>query len=380
MRSATKAVHLGQEPGPNAPLAPHIHVASTCDWKSFDEEPEFVYSRYGHANRKMLEATVASLEGANYAVGFGSGMAAMNAALSLAKVGDHVVIADDLYGGTSQSAEWLLPRQGVEVGHFDSTRPESLDAALRPETKLVVFETPTNPTLKIADIRAIVNVARKRSIKTVVDNTFATPYFQNPLSLGADIVMHSTTKFLNGHSDVVGGILAMNDPEIQEHAYQMAKLGGGVPGPFDCWLTLRGIRTLIPRMRMHESNAQTLAAFLEGHSKIEVVHYPGLASHPGHAIAKSQMSGFGAMLAIEVMGGETNTLLLAERLRLFKRAGSLGGVESSLSYPPKLSHAAMSEQERLRRGIPSNLLRVSVGLEDPQDLLEDLEQALGTLD
>ncbi len=376
MRPPTRAIHCGQEEGPNAPLAPSIHVSTTFEWESFDAEPHFIYGRYTNRNREMLEETLAALENAKFATAYGSGMAAMNAALSLAQAGDRVLIANDVYGGTQTFGEWLLPRQGIEWGAFDIADVPGLTSALERKTRLIVFESPTNPTIRIADIRHISDVAHRAGALCVFDNTFATPCLQNPLDLGADVVMHSTTKTLGGHSDVLGGALLTNDPDLQAHFVRYAKVAGGVPGPFDCWLTLRGIRSLFPRMKMQCENALSIAEFLRRHPRVSRVHYPGLPSDPGHELARTQMKAFGSMLAFGVDDSKEATLAFAEKCRIFRLAASLGGCESSLSYPPVLSHAALPEEERIRRGITPDLLRASIGLEAVEDLLEDLEQAL----
>lgn len=378
MRFATRAIHGGNlEFGSAKPVSPPIFQSSTYVWDGLLEEPAYVYSRDQNPNRQALEETVASLEGAKHAVAFGSGMAAISAAFGIARVGDHVLVSGDIYGGTISVSNQVLPDHGIEVGGFDALRPESIRAVAKPNTKLLIFETPTNPTLRIADISAIVAAARELGIVTVVDNTFATPYLQNPLAFGVDIVVHSATKYLGGHSDVVLGVAATNDDAFRDRLYRNAKVSGAVPGPFDSWLVLRGIRTLSARMRVHMENAMAVAEYLSKHPKVAKVHYPGLPGHPGHELAKRQMRGFGGMLSAEIGSGREDVESFVKRTRLFKYAASLGGVESLVSWPPKLSHEMLSEAERLERGIPPNFLRFSIGLEDKDDLLEDLAQALG---
>ncbi len=303
-------------------------------------------------------------------------MAAIVAAFSLLQAGDHVLVASDIYGGTFRVAEKLLPRQGIRVDTFDSARPESIFEVAGPETKLLIFETPSNPNLRVADIAAVVSVARELGILTVFDNTFASPALQRPLDLGVDIVVHSTTKYISGHSDIIGGALVTNDEDIATRAFEYAKTVGAVPSPFDCWLTLRGVKTLSVRMQRHCENALALARFLESHPKVASVTYPGLASHPDHEIAARQMSGFGGMIAFEVVGTPEDAKRVAEATRLFLLAESLGGVESLIGYPPLMSHATMTEEERVARGIPPTMLRLSVGIEDIDDLIADLDQAL----
>ncbi|MFN8220627.1 MAG: aminotransferase class I/II-fold pyridoxal phosphate-dependent enzyme [Fimbriimonadales bacterium] len=378
MRFATRAIHGGNlEFGSAKPVSPPIFQSSTYVWDGLLEEPAYVYSRDQNPNRQALEETVASLEGAKHAVAFGSGMAAISAAFGIARVGDHVLVSGDIYGGTISVSNQVLPDHGIEVGVFDALRPESIREMAKPNTKLLIFETPTNPTLRIADIAAIVAAARELGIVTVVDNTFATPYLQNPLAFGVDIVVHSATKYLGGHSDVVLGVAATNDDAFRDRLYRNAKVSGAVPGPFDSWLVLRGIRTLSARMRVHMENATAVAEYLSKHPKVAKVHYPGLPGHPGHELAKLQMRGFGGMLSAEIGSGREDVESFVKRTRLFKYAASLGGVESLVSWPPKLSHEMLSEAERLERGIPPNFLRFSIGLEDKDDLLEDLAQALG---
>lgn len=380
MRFSTAAIHAGDEPGdPLGASVKPIYQSSTYRWESLDQEPPFMYARYGNPNREALERTLAALENARFGVCFGSGMAAVSAALSLAKVGDHVLIAEDIYGGTFNLGTRVLPRNGVEVSFFNSLTPGGLEAAARPNTRLAVFESPTNPTLRIADIAGVASEASSKGITTVFDNTFATPFLTRPLDLGVDVVVHSTTKYLGGHTDVTGGAALTNDPAIHAHLLETLKTVGGVPEPFASWLTLRGVKTLSPRMRMHCDNAATVAAYLAGHPKIERVHYPGLPDHPQRDLAARQMGGrYGGMLAFEVAGGREAAFAFAERTRVMHIAASLGGVESLLSYPPLFSHAGLTEEQRLARGIPPNLLRASIGLEDPEDLIEDLAQALGS--
>lgn len=337
-----------------------------------------MYARYGNPNRDALERTLASLENARFGVCFASGMAAVAAAMSLAKAGDHVLVAEDIYGGTFNLATRVLPRNGVEVSFFDSLAAGGLEEAARPNTRLAVFESPTNPTLRIADIEAVAGAARARGIVSVFDNTFATPFLTRPLDLGVDVVVHSTTKFLAGHTDVTGGAALTNDPEIHAHLLEHLKTSGGVPEPFASWLTLRGVKTLPARMRVHCDNAAAIASYLAAHPKIERVYYPGLADGPSRGVAERQMGGrFGGLVSFEVAGGRSEAFAFAERVRVMQIAASLGGVETLLSYPPLFSHAGLTEEQRLARGIGPNLMRASVGLEDIEDLIEDFAQALG---
>lgn len=377
MREATLAIHAADKHAAKGPVMTPIYLSSTYAWESFELEPEdFVYSRAGNPNRAELETTVAALEGAEYATGFGSGMAGIAAAMELAVSGDHVLIAEGIYGGTFSLSKNFMPRHGLEVTYFDSTRPETIAEAIKPNTKLLVFESPTNPTLQITDIAAVVAEAKRFGLKTVFDNTFATPILQKPLSYGVDVVCHSTTKYMGGHSDVVGGVVATNDEALHRILFSASVNIGGVPGPFDAWLVCRGLKSLYPRMMMHCDNAAKVAEFLAGHKKVAKVNYPGLPCHPGHELAKKQMRAFGAMMSFEIAGTTQEAMTFGKKCLLFKMAGSLGGVESLLSYPTKMSHAGLSEAERLARGIPPTLVRVSVGIEDPDDLIEDLDQAL----
>jgi cystathionine beta-lyase/cystathionine gamma-synthase len=376
MREATLAVHSFGEAHGNAPVSDAIHPSTTYLWQGFEDEPKWIYSRYSHPNREALESAVAALEHARFAVAFGSGMAGIAASLEVAKAGDHVLIADDIYGGTYSLGQEVLPRHGIQVGSFDSLDPESVARNALPNTRCLIFEGPTNPTLRIPDIAAICEEARKRGILSIFDNTFATPILQKPLLLGADVVCHSTTKYLGGHSDVLGGVVATSDESVRDVLLQQAKLTGGVPSPFDCWLVCRGMKSLVARLRMQCDTAAQVAAYLARHPKVRHVNYPGLASHPGHDLARKQMSGFGAMLSFDVAGTPEDAMNCGKKLRIIKTAASLGGVESLISYPVKLSHAGLTEEQRVARGIPPTLLRLSIGLEDPEDLMEDLDLAL----
>ncbi|MEQ1936110.1 MAG: PLP-dependent transferase, partial [Fimbriimonadaceae bacterium] len=282
----------------------------------------------------------------------------------------------DIYGGTQRVKDKLLPTVAIESSEFDGHSIASLEAAIQPNTKMVIFETPTNPNLRVMDIRAIASVCKKHGLLCVIDNTFASPYVQNPLDLGCDIVIHSTTKYISGHSDIIGGALICNDPEIHHHVFEYSKTVGAVPSPFDCWLTLRGVKTLALRMERHCQNAAAIADFLSKNSRVKTTYYPGLASHPEHAIAKSQMSAFGGMVSFEVEGEAIHAKKIAESTRVFMLAESLGGVESIIGYPTLMSHGCMTEEERQAKDIRPTHLRLSVGIEDIEDLLEDLDQAI----
>lgn len=376
MRFATRALRIGQEPDPKyrAVIQP-LYQSSTFAWADLDHIPAIDYTRCQNPNRETLEQVIASLENGTRATVYSSGMSAIGAAFSLLQKGDHLLMATEIYGGTFRIAEKWLPRQGVSVSSFCPHNPLTIRDVIRPESKMLIFETPANPNLRVCDIRAVAAEAKKHGLIVVFDNTFASPALQNPLDLGVDIVVHSTTKYIAGHSDVIGGATVVKDEELGVWLYEYAKAWGCVPSPFDCWLSLRGVKTLGIRMAQHSSNALAVAEFLEKHPGVAKVHYPGLPTHPDHQIAKSQMTSFGGMLAVEFHSVEA-ARKVAESTKVFILAESLGGVESLIAYPPLMSHATMTEEQRLERGIPPTMLRLSVGIEDPADLIEDLEQAL----
>jgi len=377
MRFSTKAIRVGQCPdGDYGAVINPIFQSATFAWKDLDTIPPHDYTRVSNPNRATLEEVVASLEQGKHCTLFSSGMAAIVAAFSLLKAGDHLLVASDIYGGTYRVAEQLLPRQGITCSTFEAGNPTSIAEAVRPNTKMLIFETPTNPNLALADIEAIAQEARKHGVLSVVDNTFASPYLQNPLALGIDIVVHSTTKYISGHSDVIGGAVITNDPEIANHVFEFNKTIGAVPSPFDCWLTLRGLKTLSLRMERHCSNALRIAEFLEADPRVAKVYYPGLPSHPQHEIAKKQMKAFGGMVSFEIAGTEKHARIFAENTSVFLLAESLGGIESLIGYPPLMSHGCMTEEQRLEMGIKPTGLRLSVGIEDVEDLIEDIDQAL----
>ncbi|MBV8372384.1 MAG: PLP-dependent transferase, partial [Candidatus Eremiobacteraeota bacterium] len=340
------------------------------------------YSRTVNPTRSALEQQLASLEEAAFGTAFASGVAATAAVLNALSAGDHVVVTDDLYGGTYRLFASVLSRYGIEFSYVDMTDLAAVRAAIRPNTKLFWLETPTNPLLKLVDIRAIADLrtggdgtSNGRAI-VAVDNTFATPYFQQPLALGADVVVHSTTKYIGGHSDVIGGVAITNDPRLNEVLRFHQNSVGGIPGPHDAWLTMRGAKTLAVRMREHAHNAQQIAEFLEQHDEVARVYYPGLASHPQHELARRQMRGFGGMVSVMLDGPPKRGIDFARRLKLFSLAESLGGVESLICHPARMTHGSIPTEDRERRGITDGLLRLSVGIEDADDLIADLEQAL----
>ena len=375
----TRAIHAGQSPDPStgAVMTP-IYATSTYAQSSPGVHQGFEYSRTHNPTRFAYERCVAGLEGGSRGFAFGSGMAATSTLLELLDSGDHVVAMDDLYGGSYRLFERVRRRSaGLDFSYVDLTDPTTLEAAITPRTKLVWIETPTNPMLKIVDIEAVSAIAHRHGLLVVVDNTFASPILQRPLEQGADIVMHSATKFLNGHSDMVGGMLVVGDnPELAEQLAFLQNSIGAVQGPFDSFLALRGLKTLHLRMRAHCDNALALAQYLDSHPAIERVIYPGLASHPQHALAARQMDGFGGIVSIVVKGGFDGARRFCERTQLFTLAESLGGVESLLNHPAVMTHASIPVERRGELGIEDALVRLSVGVEDLADLRADLDQAL----
>lgn len=376
----TRAIHAGQEPDEvtGAIMTP-IFQTSTYVQRSPGEHTGFEYSRTHNPTRHALEDCLASLEGGKYGIAFASGSAAMATIMHLFKAGDHVVCGDDVYGGTYRLFNRVFKELGMGFSFVDMSDLDKFRASLTPETRLVWLESPTNPLLKISDIRAICDIAHERGIPVCVDNTFMSPYFQQPLALGADLVVHSTTKFVNGHSDVVGGIVITNDSEVHERLRFLQNAIGAVPGPMDAWLTLRGVKTLGIRMRQHEANAMKIAPFLENHPAVERVYYPGLESHPQHGLAKSQMNGFGGMITFELKGGLPAAKTLLETVKLFALAESLGGVESLIEHPAIMTHASIPAEVRAELGIGDGMVRLSVGIEDAADLIADLEHALAAI-
>ena len=377
MDFATKAIHVGQDPDPatGATIVP-IYQTSTYTQAAPGQHLGFDYSRSINPTRLALERCLASLENATFGLCFASGMAATSAVLNLLSAGDHAVVTDDLYGGTFRLFDKVLARYGLSFSYVDAGDPKAVAGAMREDTRLIWLETPTNPLMKIVDIAAIASLAKARNALVAVDNTFATPYLQNPLDLGADIVVHSTTKYIGGHSDAIGGFAAVN----REDLYQTIKFHqnsvGAVPGPFDCFLALRGAKTLALRMREHETNARAVASFLAGRKDVEKVYYPGLPAHPGHELARRQMRGFGGMLSFIPSGGAARARALAQKTKIFSLAESLGGVESLICHPVSMTHGAIPKELREARGVDDSLLRLSVGIEGQADILADLRQAL----
>ena len=373
----TRAIHAGCEPeaGTGAIMTP-IFQTSTYVQASPGRHKGYDYSRTRNPTRVALEQNIASLEEGRHGLAFSSGMAAAASIVQLLKSGDRILCCDDVYGGTFRLFEKVLKPFNLETDFIDMTRVTSLEGGIKENTRLIWLESPSNPLLKCIDIEAVAGIAKKHHILTVVDNTFATPFFQKPLNLGADIVMHSTTKYLNGHSDVVGGAVVTNDREIHERLRFLQNAVGAVPGPFDCFLVLRGIKTLAVRMERHEENAMKIARFLEAHPKVRKTIYPGLESHPDHAVAKKQMSGFGGIVTFFIKGGLEAARGFLEKVKVFSLAESLGGVESLIEHPAIMTHASVPKEIREKTGITDDLIRLSVGIEHIEDLTADLRNAL----
>ena len=374
----TLAIHAGQEPEPmtGAVTVPIFQTSTYAQEGLGQPRQGFEYSRTDNPTRRAYEACFASLEGGRHALAFASGMATTNNCMYLLQSGDEVILSDDVYGGTFRFFTKVINKFGIKAHFVDSTSIENIKAVMNPKVKMVWLESPTNPLLKLCDIRAIADLAHAHGAYLVVDNTFMSPYFQQPLSLGADIVVHSATKYIGGHSDLVGGILVTNSDEIYQTMKFHQTAVGAIPGPFDCWLALRGLKTLAVRMRAHQENALALAQWLEKHPQVSRVIYPGLASHPQHELAKKQMRGFGGMISFEIQGGVEEARRLVENTKLFLLAESLGGVESLIEVPAVMTHASIPVERRREMGIADGLIRISVGIENLQDLRDDLEQAI----
>jgi cystathionine gamma-synthase/cystathionine gamma-lyase len=377
LRFETRAIHAGQQadPATGATIVP-VYQTVTYTQDAVGQHRGFEYSRSGNPTRAALEACLASLEGGRFGFAYASGMAAISGVMQLLSAGDHVVVADDLYGGSYRLFTQVMPRFGVRFSFVDATRIEEVDKACEAETRMLWIESPTNPLLRLVDIAACGEIARRRGLQLVVDNTFATPFLQNPLALGASITLHSTTKYIGGHSDVIGGAVVVDDEETAKRLQFTRNATGGVPGPWDAWLTLRGAKTLALRMREHERNAAAIAQFLTTRREIAKVYYPGLPDHPGHELARRQMRGFGGMLAVEMRGGAAAAKKLCESTRLFALGESLGGVESLIGYPFTMSHGAFPAEEKRRKGLGEAVVRISAGIEHADDLCADLAQAL----
>lgn len=379
MGFATEAIHAGQEPDPatGAIITP-IYQTSTYVQEGVGRHKGYEYARTQNPTRLALERNIAALEGGQACFAFASGMAAINVVMTLLKAGDHCVVSDTTYGGTFRLFDRVLTQFNLDFTYVNSADLDAVRNAIRPETRMVFVETPTNPVMTLTDLAAVAAVTRAAGVKLVVDNTFMSPYFQRPLSLGADIVVHSTTKYLNGHSDSVGGVVVLNDQEVAERIAYLQNAAGAIMSPFDAWLILRGTKTLAVRMRQHDENGRAVANFLVEHPKIEKVFYPGLKSHPQHELACRQMSGFGAMIAFET-GSRERAIKFLESVRLCALAESLGGVETLVCHPATMTHASVPADERQRLGITDGLVRISVGIEDVDDIIADIDQALAQL-
>ncbi|HEX3030692.1 MAG TPA: aminotransferase class V-fold PLP-dependent enzyme [Bacillota bacterium] len=376
MKFGTRILHTGNEidPATGAVSIP-IYQVSTFDQPNIDNFGRFDYARSGNPTREAIEGVIANLEGGCAGFAFASGMAAISSVFLLFSAGDHLVVSQDVYGGTYRALTRLFSRLGVEVTFVDTTDPAKVEEAIKPNTRALYLETPANPLLQITDLKAMVKLAKAKNLLTIVDNTFLTPYFQRPLELGLDIVVHSATKYIGGHSDVISGLVVVKDPKLAEELYFIQNSFGAVLGPQDCWLLLRGIKTLKVRMEQHQATALTLANWLKEQPEISQVYYPGLPDHPGYELNLQQATGFGGIVSFKTHTNEQARKLM-NNVKLPALAVSLGSVESILSFPPKMSHAGMPAEVRQSQGITDNLLRYSVGLEDAEDLIQDLAQAL----
>jgi cystathionine gamma-lyase/cystathionine beta-lyase/cystathionine gamma-lyase/homocysteine desulfhydrase len=379
MKFDTKAIHAGQEPDPTtgAVIVP-IYQTSTYVQTALGEHKGYEYARTKNPTRSALEENLAALESGEYGVAFASGMAAITTLAMTLKGGDHVVVSDNTYGGTFRLFDKVMTNFCIEFDFVDTSDPERLRAAVRESTRMIFIETPTNPVMTLTDIAATAEIARESGILLAVDNTFMSPYFQRPIEHGADVVVHSTTKYLNGHSDGVGGAVVVKDRDLADRLYFLQNAAGAILSPLDSWLVLRGIKTLGVRMRQHDANGRRVASFLAEHPKVERVYYPGLASHPQHDLARRQMSGFGGMIAFET-GSLERARAVLNGTRLCALAESLGGVETLICHPASMTHASVPDAERARLGITDGLVRISVGIEDAEDLIEDLDAALARI-
>jgi cystathionine beta-lyase/cystathionine gamma-synthase len=378
-RFSTICIHAGQEPDPStgAIITP-IFQTSTYVQEALGQHKGYEYARTQNPTRATLEANIAAIEGGKAGFAFASGMAAIGAITSMLKAGDHVVVTDNTYGGTFRLFDKVLTKYQLAFSYVDTSQPERVEAALRPETKMLFVETPTNPVLRLTDMAAVAAIAKRHDIRLVVDNTFASPCVQRPIEFGADMVMHSTTKYLNGHSDSVGGIVvAVRDDDIEWLKF-IQNAAGAILSPFDSWLVLRGTKTLAVRMAQHNINGQAVAEFLASHPKVQSVIYPGLPSHPQHDLARRQMRGFGGMLSFDV-GSFEGARTVCNAVRLMALAESLGGVETLICHPASMTHASVPPERRAAIGLTESMVRISVGIEDPQDLIDDLRQALDAL-
>lgn len=373
---ATRAIHIGQEPDPTTgAVVPPLYLTSTYAQEAPGKHRGFEYSRTNNPTRQAWERNIAALEAGTDAIAFSSGMAAIDALVRLLQPGDHIVASADLYGGTVRLFDRLWATFGIQVTYVDARSLEAVVQALGPRTRMLYIETPTNPLLHLADIAALADLAQARGAWLTVDNTFATPYAQQPLALGADLVVHSTTKYLAGHSDLIGGVVVTRHPELAERLRFIQNAAGAIPSPFDCWLCLRSVKTLALRMQQHERNARAIAELCASHPAVRAVYYPGLPSHPQHELAQQQMRNFTGMLSLE-LGSAERAVRFLQHLRVFTLAESLGGVESLASHPATMTHASLPPERRQALGISDGLVRLSCGIEDTEDLLQDVVAAL----
>jgi len=377
MKFDTKVVQAGMTPDPTTgSILPPLYQTATYVLEEVGRDKGFDYTRSANPTRQVMEEMLAAIDGGKYGVAYASGMAAVDSCLKLLKAGDHAVCSDDVYGGVSRYFNKILVNYDLQFTYVDSSDPANVEKAITPNTKLIWMETPTNPLLKITDLEAVGKIAKKHGILFGVDSTFATPVFLRPLEFGADLVMHSTTKYLSGHNQLIGGVVITNREDLFDQLKFVQKTIGAVPGPFDCWLTMLGVKTLDLRMKKHDSNAQAVAEFLEAHPKVSTVIYPGLPSHPMHTVAKEQMSGFSGMISFELTGGIPAGKTVMNSVQLAKLAESLGAVETMITHPATMTHADVPQAEREARGLTDGLVRISVGIENPDDIIADLEQAL----
>jgi cystathionine beta-lyase/cystathionine gamma-synthase len=373
----TKVVRAGITPDPTTgSILPPIYETATYVLPEVGRDLGFDYTRSSNPTRQVLEENLAAIDSGKYAVSFASGMSAVDSCFKLLSAGDHIVCGDDVYGGVTRLLDNVTANQGIDVSYVDTTNPDAVRNVITPKTRMLWIETPTNPLLKVSDLEEMVKIAKENDILLGVDSTFATPVFLRPLEYGADIVMHSTTKYLAGHNQIIGGVIITNHQHVYEKMKYIQKTIGAVSSPFDCWLNLSGLKTLHLRMKRHEESALAIAEFLEGHSKIDRVLYPGLASHPQHAIAKAQMSGFSGMIAFELTGGTEAGKRLMNNVQLCGLAESLGSVETMITHPASMTHVDVPAEDRRKRGLTDGLVRLSVGIEDVEDIIADLESAL----
>jgi len=376
---ATRAIHAGQEPDPETgSVTVPIYPTSTYVQQELGKNKGYEYARVSNPTRTRLEENLAALEGGIASRVFASGMAAINAICTMYKSGDHVVCGNDLYGGVPRLFNQVLTNFGMQFTYVDTSDPKNVERALRKNTRMVYIETPTNPLMSLSDIEAISKICRRKKVELVVDNTFMSPYFQQPISLGADMVVHSTTKFLNGHSDGLGGVVVCTTKDQSDKLAFVQKAAGAILSPFECWLVLRGVKTLAVRMEQHDRSGRVVADFLAGHKKVKTVFYPGLSEHPQHTLAQQQMTGFGSMITFET-GSLSNAKKMLKKVRVCSLAESLGGVETLISHPATMTHAALGAKGRQEIGITDGLVRISVGIENVDDIMDDLDQALAAI-